>query len=132
MEEYSKKTMQYFMHPKNMGEIKKEDLKKGETLAEGTVGNPKCGDVMKIFLRVKNEKIIEIKVKTFGCVAAIATSSIMTEEIKGKTIEQAKKYGKMDSAKALGGLPAIKYHCSNLSADALAKAIEDYERQAKK
>lgn len=127
-EQYSKKVRYYFMHPKNMGEIKAKDLKKGEVLAIGEVGNPICGDVMKIFLKIKNDKIIDVKVKTFGCIAAIACSSITTEMARGKPIKEAKKISKRDASKKLGGLPPIKEHCSNLAADALHKAIENYEK----
>jgi nitrogen fixation NifU-like protein len=108
-----------------MGEIKDAD-------GFGKVGNPKCGDVMAIYIKVKDERIIDIKFKTYGCTAAIATSSILTEIVKGKTIEDALKVTRDDVAKELGGLPAIKMHCSNLAADALKEAIKDYRKKKKK
>jgi len=121
--QYSKKVMQNFLHPKNMGEIKNAD-------GVGKIGNPRCGDVMWVYIKVgkkdKKEFIKDIKFKTFGCTAAIATSSMITQLAKGKTIEQAKKITTKDIAKSLKGLPPIKMHCSNLASDALRKAIEDY------
>ena len=117
---YSKKVMQYFLHPKNMGEIKNPD-------GVGKVGNPVCGDIMYVYIKVKNNKIADIKFKTLGCAAAIATSSMVTELAKGKNLDKAKKITRNDVAKALKGLPPIKMHCSNLASDALKKAIEDYE-----
>lgn len=119
---YNKKVMQLFRNPKNMGEMENPD-------AVGTKGNPGCGDVMKIYLRIKDNKIKNIKFQTFGCAAAIASSSMTTELAKGKTLEQAKKITNRDVAKALGKLPPIKLHCSNLAADALRKAIEAYENK---
>jgi nitrogen fixation NifU-like protein len=129
MEEmYSKKALQHFSNPKNMGEMKDAD-------GIGTVGNPVCGDVMKLFIKVKKVKgkeiIKDIKFQTFGCVAAIATSSVMTEIAKGKTLEEAQKLSREDIAKALGGLPAIKLHCSVLVVDALKAAIKDYRGRRK-
>jgi len=125
--DYTKKVMQEFMKPKNVGEIKDAD-------GVGVVGNPKCGDMMHIYIKVgkneKGEEIIEdIKFKTFGCVAAIATSSILTELAKGKTLEDAKKISKKDIADSLEGLPPIKMHCSVLAEEGLKKAIEDYEKK---
>jgi nitrogen fixation NifU-like protein len=127
---YSKKVMESFKHPHNMGEIKNAD-------GIGKIGNPTCGDVMWIFIKIgknkKGEEIIkDIKVKTFGCVAAIATSSMVTDLAKGKTIKEAKKITRQNIADALEGLPAIKMHCSNLAVDALHKAIEDYEKKNEK
>ncbi|MBN2112440.1 Fe-S cluster assembly scaffold protein NifU [Candidatus Woesearchaeota archaeon] len=122
---YSKKVLDKFKDPKNMGEIENAD-------GLGKVGNPVCGDVMWVYIKVKNNKIEDVKVKTFGCVAAIATSSMMTELAKGKTLEEAEKITNMDVAEALEGLPPIKMHCSNLAADALHKAIEDYRNKKKK
>ena len=126
--DYSKKVMQNFMHPKNMGEIKNAD-------GIGKVGNPICGDVMWVYIKVgkkgKNKIIKDIKFKTFGCAAAIATSSMITQLAKGKTLEKAKKITKNDVAKSLKGLPPIKMHCSNLANDALKKAIEDYKKREK-
>ncbi|MAG50780.1 iron-sulfur cluster assembly scaffold protein [archaeon] len=127
---YSKKVMESFKHPHNMGEIKNAD-------GIGKIGNPTCGDVMWIFIKIgknkKGEEIIkDIKVKTFGCVAAIATSSMVTDLAKGKTIKEAKKITRQNIADALEGLPPIKMHCSNLAVDALHKAIEDYEKKNEK
>lgn len=124
---YTKEVIEHFSHPKNMGEIKNAD-------AVGTVGNPVCGDVMKIYLKIKKDKkgkeiIKDIKFQTMGCAAAIATSSMVTELAKGKTLEQAKKITNQDVAKSLGSLPRIKMHCSNLAADALRKAIDDWEKK---
>ena len=122
---YSKKVIELFRNPKNMGEIKKPD-------AVGEVGNPQCGDIMKVYIKVKDNKIQDIKFQTMGCIAAIATSSMVTELAKGKTLEEAKKITNKDVAESLGNLPPIKMHCSNLAADALKKAIEDYESKNKK
>ena len=97
--------------------------------AEATVGNPQCGDVMKIMLKIKNDKIEDIKFQTMGCAAAIATSSMATDIAKGKSLDEAKKITNIDVAKALGELPPIKIHCSNLAADALRKAIENFEQK---
>jgi len=124
---YSKKVMKYFRHPKNIGEIKNAD-------GIGKVGNPVCGDVMWVYIKVgKNRKgkeiLKDIKVKTFGCISAIATSSILTEMAKGKTLNEALRISRMDIAKELGGLPPIKMHCSVLSAEGLRKAIEDYRKK---
>jgi nitrogen fixation NifU-like protein len=105
-----------------MGEMKNPD-------AVGQVGNPTCGDIMKIYIKVKENKIKDIKFQTMGCIAAIATSSMVTELAKGKTLEKAKNITNKDVAKALGNLPKIKLHCSNLAADALRKAIENYEKK---
>jgi nitrogen fixation protein NifU and related proteins len=117
---YNEKVLDYFKNPRNMGEMKDAD-------AEGTVGNPKCGDVMKIMVKINYDKISDIKFQTFGCAAAIASSSALTELAKGKTIDEAKKITNEDVAKYLGQLPPIKLHCSNLAADALRKAIEEWE-----
>jgi nitrogen fixation protein NifU and related proteins len=122
---YSKKVMQHFKNPKNLGEMKNPD-------AVGEVGNLICGDVMKVYIKVKENRIKDIKFQTFGCMAAIATSSMITEIAKGKTLEDAKKITNKDVAEYLGGLPPIKMHCSNLAANALHKAIEDYERKTDK
>ncbi|MEM4181942.1 MAG: iron-sulfur cluster assembly scaffold protein [Candidatus Pacearchaeota archaeon] len=125
--EYSKEVLKHFKNPKNVGEIKNPD-------AVGVLGNPVCGDVMKIYLKIsKNKKgkyfIKDIKFQTMGCAAAIATSSMITELVKGKTIEEAKKISNKDVAKALKGLPPVKMHCSNLAADCLKKAIEIWEKK---
>lgn len=116
---YSEKVMDHFMNPRNVGEIPDAD-------GVGMEGNPTCGDVMKIFIKVENERIIDAKFKTFGCGASIAVSSMVTEMVKGKTLEEALLISKETVAEALGGLPPQKMHCSNLGADALRKAIEDY------
>lgn len=121
---YTEKVMDHFRNPRNMGEIKNPD-------GFGKVGNPKCGDVMAIYIKVKDERIVDIKFKTFGCTAAIATSSVLTEIVKGKTIDEALKVTRDDVANELGGLPAIKLHCSNLAADALKEAINDYRKKKK-
>ena len=124
--QYSKKVMQHFMHPKNMGEIKNPD-------GIGKVGNPRCGDIMWVYIKVskdkksQKEKIKDIKFKTFGCAAAIATSSMITQIAKGKTLKEVQKIKYQDIVKSLGGLPAIKIHCSELAQEALKKSIEDYE-----
>lgn len=124
---YSKKVLAHFQKPKNLGEIKNPD-------AVGTVGNPLCGDVMKIYLKIdkKSGKIREITFQTMGCAAAIATSSMITELAKGKTLKQAKKITKDDIAFSLEGLPPLKMHCSNLASSALKEAIKNYENKAKK
>lgn len=118
---YSEKVMEHFRNPCNMGEIPDAD-------GVGTVGNPVCGDMMTVYIKVKDNRIDDIKFKTFGCGAAIATSSMVTELAKGKTLEEAKKIGRSDVADSLGGLPKVKMHCSNLAADALRVAIEEYEK----
>jgi len=123
MSMYTEKVMEHFKNPRNMGEIPDAD-------GVGTVGNPVCGDLMTVYIKVKDNRIEDIKFKTFGCGAAIATSSMITELAKGKTIEEAVKITRGDVADSLGGLPPIKMHCSNLAADALHAAIKDY--QAKK
>lgn len=125
--QYSKKVLDYFMKPRNLGEIPNPD-------GESTVGNPKCGDIMKIYLKInKNEageEIIEdIRFQTLGCGAAIATSSMATEMVKGKTLDEAYKITNQQVADKLGGLPALKMHCSNLAADAIKKAIENYRKK---
>ena len=159
MEEYSKKTLDHFMSPRNMGEIKDAD-------GVGTVGNMRCGDIMKVYVKVgKRSKyrgpstevegtsteeqvpsklgtrnselgtedfIEDIKFKTLGCAAAIASSSMMTEMVKGKSLDEAAKVSKDDINKELGILPKVKYHCSILSAEGFQKAIEDYKSKAGK
>jgi len=116
---YTKKVMDHFQAPRNVGEIEDAD-------GIGTVGNPSCGDIMKMYIKVEDNKIVDIRFKTFGCGAAIATSSITTELAIGKSIEDALKMTRGEIADALGGLPPIKMHCSNLATDALKAAIEDY------
>ncbi len=123
---YSPKVMQNFSNPQNVGEIPDAD-------GVGTVGNPVCGDLMTIYIKVKDDKIADIKFKTFGCGAAIATSSMITQMARGKTIDEALKITRNDVANELEGLPPQKMHCSNLAADALKAAIEDYRtKQAAK
>ncbi|MEA2055160.1 MAG: Fe-S cluster assembly scaffold protein NifU [Candidatus Thermoplasmatota archaeon] len=116
---YSKKVIEHFNNPRNMGEIKDAD-------GIGTVGNPVCGDLMTMYIKVKDGRLEDIKFKTFGCAAAIATSSMITELAKGKKIEDALKITRNDIADELDGLPPIKMHCSNLAADGLHEAIKDY------
>ncbi|MBA3044774.1 MAG: Fe-S cluster assembly scaffold protein NifU [Candidatus Thermoplasmatota archaeon] len=119
---YSEKVMDHFMNPRNVGEMKDAD-------GVGEVGNPTCGDLMKIYIKVENGIITNVMFQTFGCGAAIATSSMITELAKGKTIDEALKLTRDDVAEELDGLPPIKMHCSNLSADALRAAIEDYRKK---
>lgn len=116
---YSDKVMDHFRNPRNVGEIVGAS-------GVGTVGNPVCGDMMTIYIKVKDDRLVDIKFKTFGCGAAIATSSMITELAKGKTLEDALKVTRKDIAEALDGLPPVKMHCSNLAADALHAAIQDY------
>ncbi|MCM8792449.1 MAG: Fe-S cluster assembly scaffold protein NifU [Candidatus Omnitrophica bacterium] len=122
MENYTEKVMEHFMHPRNVGEISDAD-------GVGTVGNPVCGDVMRMYIKIKDNIITDAKFKTFGCGAAIATSSMVTEMVKGKTIEEALKISNRAVAEALGGLPPIKMHCSVLAEQALRKALADYYRK---
>lgn len=110
------------MNPKNVGRIENAD-------GIGEVGNPKCGDVMKIYIKVKDGRIEDIKFETFGCAAAIATSSMVTEMVKGKTLEEALKVTNKDVAEALGGLPPQKIHCSLLAEECIKAAIEDYYKR---
>lgn len=116
---YSEKVMEHFTNPRNVGEIPDAD-------GIGKVGNPVCGDLMWIYIKVKDDRIEDIKFKTFGCGAAIATSSMITELARGKTLDEAMKITRQDVADALDGLPPVKMHCSNLAADGLHAAIEDY------
>ncbi len=116
---YTEKVMEHFRNPHNMGEIPDAD-------GVGTVGNPVCGDLMTIYIKVKDNKLEDVKFKTFGCGAAIATSSMITDLAKGKTLEEALKISRADVADNLGGLPPVKMHCSNLAADGLHAAIQDY------
>ncbi len=120
--DYNEKVFDHFRNPRNLGEIENPD-------AVGEVGNPTCGDVMKLFLKLDKGIIKDIKFQTMGCAAAIATSSMLTVLAKGKSIEEAKKISNQDVAKALGDLPPIKIHCSNLAADALKKAISNFENK---
>ncbi|HHW70322.1 MAG TPA: Fe-S cluster assembly scaffold protein NifU, partial [Clostridiales bacterium] len=116
---YNEKIMDHFMHPRNVGEIEDAD-------GVGEVGNPQCGDIMKIYLTIEDDVIVDVKFKTFGCAAAIATSSMATELVKGKTIDEALKITNKAVAEALDGLPPIKMHCSVLAEQAIKAAIEDY------
>ncbi len=119
---YSEKVMEHFRNPKNVGEIPDAD-------GVGTVGNPVCGDMMSIYIKVKDNHLTDVKFKTFGCGAAVATSSMITELAKGKSLEDALKITRRDVAESLGGLPPVKMHCSNLAADALHEAIKDYRKK---
>jgi nitrogen fixation protein NifU and related proteins len=121
---YTQKVMDHFKNPRNMGEIPDAD-------GVGTVGNPVCGDLMTIYIKVKDNRLEDIKFKTFGCGSAIATSSMITELAKGKTLEEGMKITRGNVADELGGLPPVKMHCSNLAADALHAAIEDYYKKEK-
>ena len=116
---YSDKVMDHFMHPRNVGEIENAD-------GIGEEGNPVCGDMMTFYIKVKDNRLEDVKFKTFGCGAAIAVSSMVSEMAKGKTIEEALKITPALVATELEGLPKNKYHCSNLGAQALHKAIQDY------
>jgi len=116
---YSEKVMEHFRNPRNVGEIENAD-------GVGEIGNPVCGDMMTFYVKVDNGILTDVKFKTFGCGAAIAVSSMVSEMAKGRTIEEAMKISNADVAKELGGLPPNKLHCSNLGADALHKAIENY------
>jgi nitrogen fixation NifU-like protein len=119
---YNETVLDHFHNPRNVGELDEPD-------GVGEVGNPVCGDVMRIEIKVEDDRIKDIKFRTFGCGAAIATSSMVTEMVKGKTLEEALSVSNRMVAQALGGLPKQKMHCSNLAADALHKAIEDYRRR---
>jgi nitrogen fixation NifU-like protein len=119
---YSTKVMEHFANPRNVGEITDAD-------GIGKVGNPVCGDIMNMYIKVKDNVITDVKFKTFGCGAAIATSSMATELIKGKTIEEALKITNAAVAEALGGLPKVKMHCSVLAEQAVRSAIDDYLRK---
>lgn len=125
---YGEKVMDHFTNPRNVGEIKDAD-------GVGTTGNPTCGDIMKIYLKVGEkdgvEVIEDVKFQTFGCGAAVATSSMVTEMVKGKTLDEAEKISNAAVAEALGGLPPVKMHCSNLAANALHEAIKDYRAKNK-
>lgn len=121
---YSEKVMDHFQNPRNVGEM-------DDPSGIGEVGNMKCGDIMKIFIKVEDDTIKDINFLTFGCGAAIASSSVLTEMVKGKTIDEALRVTNKDVAEELGGLPEPKMHCSNLAADALQKAVEDYRSKSK-
>ena len=119
---YSDKVMDHFQHPRNVGKLPDAD-------GVGEVGNAKCGDIMKIFIKVEDERIVDVKFKTFGCGAAIATSSKATEMVMGKTIDEALSITNKMVADALGGLPPVKIHCSLLAEEALHAAIKDYREK---
>ena len=119
MLKYSEKVMDHFMNPRNVGQIDNAD-------GEGTVGNPICGDLMTFYIKVNSGRLSDVKFKTFGCGAAIAVSSMVSEMAKGKTLDEAMKITNKRVAAELGGLPKNKLHCSNLGADALHRAIENY------
>lgn len=125
MPAHSKKVMDHFLNPRNVGEIENADR-------YGKVGNPVCGDLMEMYIKVEKEIITDIKFKTFGCGSAIATSSMVTELAIGKTIDDALKITRNNVADELDGLPSQKMHCSNLAADALHAAIEDYKKKIQK
>ena len=121
---YSEKVMEHFTNPRNVGVIKDAD-------GVGKVGNPVCGDMMTFYIKVTDSRIADVKFQTFGCGAAIAVSSMVSEMAMGKTLDEARKITNDDVAKELGGLPKNKHHCSNLGADALHKAIDDYSEKSK-
>jgi len=116
---YSEKVMDHFTNPRNVGEIENAN-------GIGEVGNAKCGDIMKIYLKIEDDIIVDVKFKTFGCAAAVATSSMATELVKGKTIDEALRLTNKAVADALNGLPPVKMHCSNLAEEAIRAAIDDY------
>ncbi|MBQ8108596.1 MAG: Fe-S cluster assembly scaffold protein NifU [Clostridia bacterium] len=120
--EYTEQVMDHFMNPRNMGELE-------DASGVGTVGNAKCGDIMRIYIKVENDVITDVKFKTFGCGAAIATSSKATEIVKGMTLEEAEKVTNKMVMEALGGLPPVKVHCSVLAEEALHAAIQDYRER---
>jgi len=122
---YSQKVLNHFYHPHNMGHMKNPD-------GVGEVGNPICGDILRLYIKIENNKIKNIRFETLGCAAAIAVSSMITEMVKGMKVKEALKITKKDIANELGGLPAIKMHCSNLAEEALQLAIKDYlDRKSK-
>lgn len=120
--QYTEKVLDHFQKPRNMGQIPNAS-------GVGEVGNATCGDIMRIYLSIENNVIIDVKFQTYGCGAAVATTSMLTELVKGKTLEEALLITNADVAEELGGLPPVKMHCSNLAADALKVAIEDYKKQ---
>lgn len=122
--QYSEKVLDHFRKPRNVGVLE------GKDVAVGRVGNPVCGDLMEIYIRVEKDKIVDIKFKTFGCGSAIATASMITELAMGKTLDQAMNITRNDVANSLDGLPPVKMHCSNLAADALKDAIKNYRSKA--
>ncbi len=120
--QYTEKVLDHFQKPRNMGQIPNAS-------GVGEVGNATCGDIMRIYLSIENDVIMDVKFQTYGCGAAVATTSMLTELVKGKTLDEALHITNADVAKELGGLPPVKMHCSNLAADALKVAIEDYRNQ---
>lgn len=125
MEQYSKKVMDHFLNPRNVGEMKDAD-------GIGEAGNPVCGDIMRMYIKVKDNVITDIKFLTYGCGAAVATSSMVTEMVKGKTIEEALEITNKQVAEALDGLPPIKMHCSLLAEEGIKAAIDDYKKKHEK
>jgi nitrogen fixation NifU-like protein len=119
---YSEKVMEHFMNPRNVGEIENAD-------GVGEVGNPACGDMMRLYLKVDGGKVSDAKFRTFGCGAAIASSSMLTEMIKGKTIDEAKAITNQHVSEALGGLPEVKIHCSVMAEEAVKAALDDYSKK---
>ena len=119
---YSAKVMDHFMNPRNVGEIEGAD-------GVGEVGNPACGDMMRLYLKVENGRVVDAKFRTFGCGAAIASSSMLTEMIKGKTVEEAREITNHAVAEALDGLPAVKIHCSVMAEQAVKSALDDYAKK---
>lgn len=122
MEPYNEKVIEHYSNPRNVGDIK-------DASGVGEVGNPVCGDIMKMYLKIENDVITDVKFKTFGCGAAIASSSVSTEMIKGKTIDEALQLTNKDVINELGGLPPVKLHCSVLAEEAIRNAIADYFRK---
>ncbi len=122
MEQYSKKVMDHFLNPRNVGEMK-------DANGIGEVGNPVCGDIMRMYIKVEDNIIVDIKFLTFGCGAAVATSSMVTELVKGKSIEEALKITNNKVAEELDGLPPVKMHCSNLAQQGVKAAIDDYKKK---
>lgn len=122
---YNEKIMDHFQNPRNAGDMEDAD-------GIGTVGNPTCGDIMTLYIKIENDIIVDIKFKTFGCGAAIASSSYTTELVKGKSIDEVLKFTRRNVSDGLGGLPPIKMHCSNLALDALKEAIDDYRSKQKR
>lgn len=122
--QYTEEVIDHFENPRNVGAIENPD-------GEGTVGNPACGDVMKLTIKVEDDRIVDVKFKTFGCGAAIATSSMVTEMVMGKTLDEALKISNKKVTEALGGLPKNKLHCSVLAEEALAAAIQDYRKRSR-
>ena len=119
---YSEKVMDHFMNPRNVGEIDGAD-------GVGEVGNPACGDMMRLYLKIDGGKVVDAKFRTCGCGAAIASSSMLTEMIKGKTVEEARAISNQHVADALDGLPAVKIHCSVMAEQAVKSALDDYDKK---